>query len=82
MGLPKRTLDRMVQRGDFPKAKQFGLKKKSYWLRTDVEAFIKGLEAQNTAASVAPSTLTAARIQKNLAEKKEKVRGNSESMSA
>ena len=67
----------MVQRGDFPRAKQFGLQK-SYWLRTDVEAFIAKLEAQETAPTAELLPLTAARIQKNLAEKKEKVRGNSE----
>ena len=82
LGLPKRTLERLVKQGDFPRPKQFGLTKKSYWLRKDVEAFIQQLEEQNAPNQVTPRQLTAARIRRNLAEKKEKVRGTSGSASA
>jgi len=82
LGLPKRTLERLVKQGDFPKAKQFGLTKKSYWLRTDVEAFITQLEEQNAPSTTTPRSFVAERIRRNLAEKKEKVRETSGSKSA
>ena len=76
LGLPKRTLERLVRAGTFPRPTQFGLKRKSYWLREDINAFIQKLREQKTAQPSPTRSVIAKRIKKTLAEK-EKVRGYS-----